>query len=396
MITKSSTHILKYQNTNKTNILNTIFDDFYETTKVYIDLILTNKLSLEKNLSSKDLPSICFKHSQWKQIAYKTASEAIRAELPKIKNRVYKKYKDIYYKCKKKNIHLKFLNTRFSELNINYLKRVKINLSNVSINIDSRLFDIKNGNSFNEFIKIRSPYFYDHKKIAIPIYIPIKHHKHSLKFKDWKRKNTVKLIKKPNGQMFISFIYETEEAAPKSNTNKIIGVDIGVKKLISTSSGEVFGIDLNELYKKISRKKRGSNKYKKSIIHKKNEINRITNQFLETCDFDAIVVERLKNVKHKSKFSKKINNVIQYWNYRAVLNKLKISSKEEGFLFVEVDPSYTSQTCSNCGIINKDNRNGETYSCSTCSIEIDADINAAINIRRRGVYNLSSKRNSNL
>jgi len=56
----------------------------------------------------------------------------------------------------------------------------------------------------------------------------------------------------------------------------------------------------------------------------------------------------------------------------------------------KVSPSYTSQTCSNCGSINKNNRKGEIYYCDSCGIIIDADYNASINILHRGVYNPSN------
>lgn len=64
-----------------------------------------------------------------------------------------------------------------------------------------------------------------------------------------------------------------------------------------------------------------------------------------------------------------------------------------GVHLIKVNPAYTSQTCSNCGTVDKNSRNGEKYLCQHCKYEIDADINAAINIYNRGVYSLSSSKN---
>ena len=36
--------------------------------------------------------------------------------------------------------------------------------------------------------------------------------------------------------------------------------------------------------------------------------------------------------------------------------------------------------------VNKSSRQGEVYHCKTCGAEMDADINAAINILHLGVY----------
>jgi len=69
-------------------------------------------------------------------------------------------------------------------------------------------------------------------------------------------------------------------------------------------------------------------------------------------------------------------------------------SEEECFYLKLVNPAYTSQTCSNCGELDKSNRKGEIYKCKGCGLEIDADLNAAINILHRGDYNLSTTKNS--
>ena len=55
--------------------------------------------------------------------------------------------------------------------------------------------------------------------------------------------------------------------------------------------------------------------------------------------------------------------MIQYWSYRQVLDKLYQLSEIEGFEIHLVDPAYTSQTCSNCGVIDKSNRKSEVYQC---------------------------------
>ena len=111
----------------------------------------------------------------------------------------------------------------------------------------------------------------------------------------------------------------------------------------------------------------------------------IVNKFINFYKDTDIVCEDLKRVKHASKLYKSINNKLQYWSYRQVLDKLNQLSEIEGFKLIKVDPAYTSQTCSKCGTILKSNRNGEFYNCS-CGLIIDADTNAAINILHRGAY----------
>ena len=95
--------------------------------------------------------------------------------------------------------------------------------------------------------------------------------------------------------------------------------------------------------------------------------------------------------KRLIKRSKEFNNKLQRWSYPKLLTALERHSEVEGFELIKVNPAYTSQTCSRCGVVKKENRNGESYSCS-CGLKMDADLNASINILRRGVYSPPSSK----
>ena len=73
-------------------------------------------------------------------------------------------------------------------------------------------------------------------------------------------------------------------------------------------------------------------------------------------------------------------NKLQYWTYSLVISRLKNLCEENGIHLHYVEPAYTSQTCSNCGCVDKKSRDGEIYHCQHCGFIIDADYNASINI----------------
>ena len=308
-----------------------------------------------------------------------------------LRNRVFNRYKRAFAYCLKNNKFKNFTDKHFHELNINYLKRLRFDLKNISIMLNENLFDIEKCNvgEFDEFVRVFTPMFKEGKKRAKTICLPVKHHKHSLKFKNWNRKKSVQL-QRIDGKYFLNFIYEKSDVEKKDNKNKI-GIDLGYHKLIADSDGKFYGKELTDVYKKLAKKKRGSKKYQKLLKFKENEVNRLTKKFVEEHPNCDIVCENLKNVKHKSSFYKSINNKLQYWSYRQVIDKLESLSESEGFTLIKVDPSYTSQTCSKCGAVIKANRDGEHYHCS-CGLDIDADTNAAINILRRGAYCPSSQK----
>ena len=384
-----SKHSLKFSNEEKIQKLDKFFELYKFTLIDYINQIKQSKLPLKTMLTTSACPNSAIIHSRYKQLAYKQASEIIRSNLTLIQKRVYKKYKKLYYKCNKLNKHKSFTDKHFKELNINYLKRININLKNLSITLNKDLFNIQEGNCFDEFVKVFLPWFKEGKKRAETINLPIKQHKHSLKFKNnnWLRKSSVQLEIK-EGKYYLNIFWEKESV--KQTNKQFVGIDQGYNKLISDSNGVHWGKDLKDIYIKLTQKKRGSKNYKQLLTYKRNKINEVVNKFVNTYKDTDIVCEDLKRVKHASKLYKKTNNKLQYWSYKQVLDKLNSLSELKGFKLIKVEPAYTSQTCSNCGQIIKANRQGELYNCS-CGLLIDADINAAINILHRGAYSPSNQ-----
>lgn len=391
---RASKHILKYANSSKIKELDRLFDDYAHDLQLYVNNIISGKLPFKKFMSIINIDGAIITHSQWKQIIYKNAYELVKSNITLQSKRRYNRYKKVYSYFKKQNKFEFFTSKKFSELKLNsLLSKVKIDIKNISIAIDSRRLTYSNDTlHFNEFIGLKLPYFKENRKISKQINLPIKWHKHSLKYINWKRKNTI-LLNKINGNYYINFIYEGYPDMVSNNSTNAIGIDIGYKKLISDSNGNFYGTDLEMLYNKIARKQRGSKNYKQSLTHKKNKINEVVNEFMnKNTDIKYLIVEDLKSVKNKNKFNKKFNNKIQYWSYKQVLDKLKLVSEERDIILEKVSPFYTSQMCSKCGIIDKDQRIGEIYQC-ICGNIIDADYNASINILHRGSYSTSNTKN---
>lgn len=255
-----------------------------------------------------------------------------------------------------------------------------------SINLDARFVDVEfnNENSFDIWIHLAS------LGNKIRLNIPSKKHKIFTKYQDWNRLGFVRLMKLSNGY-FMDFIFEKkDEKDIQHSESNAVGIDIGYKKLISSSSGNIYGQNLESTYNKISRKKRGSKAYQRALCQRTNETNKTINEFINQEQPSILVVEDLKNVKHKSKLNHKFMNKLQYWTYSRTLNRLQNITEQRGIKMVKVSPAYTSQQCSHCGAIDKSNRQGEEFLCTACGYEDDADLNASLNILQRGSYSPSS------
>lgn len=82
----------------------------------------------------------------------------------------------------------------------------------------------------------------------------------------------------------------------------------------------------------------------------------------------------------------KDNMFLKNWTYFDLQTKIKYKAKEKGIKLELIDPKYTSQRCSKCGYIHKDNReNQKTFKCKECGFSANADYNAAKNIATKDI-----------
>jgi len=85
---------------------------------------------------------------------------------------------------------------------------------------------------------------------------------------------------------------------------------------------------------------------------------------------------------------KAVRRRLSLWQRREIRRAVEHKAQEAGLLVVEVDPHYTSQLCSQCGL--RGSRKRHRFSCPACGFTAHADVNAAVNIRLR--YTVSRDR----
>ncbi|MDH7478465.1 MAG: transposase, partial [Syntrophomonadaceae bacterium] len=213
-------------------------------------------------------------------------------------------------------------------------------------------------------------------------------------------KGTIKTltIKRELGKWYACFSVD-EPLLPCPRTGKEIGIDVGLKVFARLSDGKEIEnprcllrseSKLKYEQRKLSRRHKGSNarrkqRYRLARLHK-----RIANQrrdFLHqesrklVQNYDVLVFEdiRVKNLLPNHHLAKSIADAswgkfIQYVSYKA---------ESAGKKVVLVNPRNTSQTCSNCGLLVNKSLSQRIHKC-TGGLEIDRDLNAAINILRLG------------
>ena len=78
------------------------------------------------------------------------------------------------------------------------------------------------------------------------------------------------------------------------------------------------------------------------------------------------------------------NKKLHGWEFDRFTRLLEYKAEEHGILVDRVDEANTSKTCSCCGKISDANRvERGLYVCSSCGTTMNADVNGAVNIRRK-------------
>ena len=201
-----------------------------------------------------------------------------------------------------------------------------------------------------------------------------------------------------------------------------VGLDMGIAYFCVSSQGEYtanprhfakYERQLRVGNRALARKKKGSanwykQKAKLSRLHAK--IGRVRKDFLHQQSWKVVqengfvAVEDLKRgrpaVKNmvrrdagRSRLAKHISDA--GWSiFRNQPPGGPVSYKSDwyGRTLIAVDPKYTSQTCSECGHKEKENRQSQAkFACLSCGVEQNADVNAAKNILARAIASVSQR-----
>ena len=210
---------------------------------------------------------------------------------------------------------------------------------------------------------------------------------------------------------FGHFVFDLGREILKKSGN-VVGIDRGLVNVVSTSEGELYNskkIKCNQrkflfLRKRLSVKgTRSSKRLEKKISGKEKRFNREQNHILskklsEQKNVKIYVLENLHGIRKQKSKGRKFNKMLSSWTFSQLEMFVTYKCLAKGILVIKVDPKYTSQRCSNCGAIHKENRCRGKFKCIECGFKYHSDINAAKNIRDRLITNwenpISSKKSS--
>ncbi len=118
-----------------------------------------------------------------------------------------------------------------------------------------------------------------------------------------------------------------------------------------------------------------------------NENHRITREIVDIVAKvgGVIHIERLTGIRERCKATAKVNRMIASWPFAQFGQFLRYRAAMVGVPVIEEDPRHTSQRCSKCGHTERANRSSrDCFKCKACKYELNADLNAAINLAAKG------------
>ena len=190
----------------------------------------------------------------------------------------------------------------------------------------------------------------------------------------------------------------------KKKVEKIVAIDIGVKRGITAFDGENIYMypntiieKYNDISKRISllqeiaikRNHRYTTKQITSLYHKRKSIvqnynKNIISWFQKDVNPDKIFVGDVKHIRENNDNGRKSNRMIHnLWSFDNYYKRQQCKAENTGTTLELVDESYTSVTCPICG--EKNTSKDRKYDCKYCSYHQDRDVVGAINIYKRYV-----------
>jgi transposase, IS605 orfB family len=231
-----------------------------------------------------------------------------------------------------------------------------------------------------------------------PIYLPLNRNPYLDECLTKGEKKPFVQLRLDGKKCVISAIVEYDKA-PLRSSDSSLGLDFGMVSMFTTSDGEQHGLtsfiklkiwdeELVVLTKELQKQgvKFTSNVRYVQLQNRiksyfKNEICRILNKLAKK-NVGVFVVEQLDF--RAFGLSRRMNRLIGRTYCSIVKAKLARLEEQFGIQIVSVNPAYTSQECSRCHYVSKNNRKSQKqFICEHCHLHCNADVNAGRVIDQR-------------
>lgn len=221
-------------------------------------------------------------------------------------------------------------------------------------------------------------------------------------------------IKREASGWYVCLVCEVEVQeygeVPLSESNTI-GIDLGLIDFYTDSNGK--SVSVPKYYRKAqkrlakaerqkSRKQKGSNRRKRQVrkiakLHekvanqRKDFLHKHSTQLIR--ENQAVIIENLniQGMVKNRRLAKSVSDI----GWGMFVNMLEYKAKWASKTVYKVDRFFpSSKTCNGCGTINQLSLSDRVFVCCGCGEQVARDLNAAKNIKTKGLLDLSSEGHS--
>lgn len=206
-----------------------------------------------------------------------------------------------------------------------------------------------------------------------------------------------------DGAFYLFTTCDVEEPEP-IDVEGFLGIDMGIVNIVADSDGNTYsGGQVNGLRRRHRRtRKRLQSKGTKSANRLLKKRRRTERRFAKDVNHTiskrivavaqgterGIAVENLNGIRERVTARRSQRATLHSWSFGQLRQFIEYKSRLAGVPVVAVDPRYTSQTCPECGYIDKRNRQSQSlFQCVSCGLAGPADTIAAVNIGCRAAVN---------
>jgi putative transposase len=207
------------------------------------------------------------------------------------------------------------------------------------------------------------------------------------------------------------FLYVTIDVGdvPEGDPTEYLGVDLGRRNIAADSDGETFcgahNASLRNRHARLRRKlqKKGTQSAKRLLRRRRlkearfaaNMNHRISKAIVRKAKDTGrgVGMEDLTHMRERTTVRHSQRRAHHSWAFAQLRSFVTYKAVLQGVPLVCVDPKYTSQTCPQCGAIDRRNRpTRDKFACISCGFSGPADTTAARNIARRAERNAAERR----
>lgn len=207
------------------------------------------------------------------------------------------------------------------------------------------------------------------------------------------------LSKTRQGEYYINIVVEIP-TQPTGKTPKVLGVDLGIRDIATTSTGKAWNgkqlRETRESYARLrasiqSKRSKASKRLLRRLSGRERRFQAWINHNIgkqlvkDASELKAVIAfEDLTGIRQRAKVRQSQKREHNSWAFYQLRIFTEYKAAMKGIPIVLVDPRYTSKTCHCCKVIG--NRDGKVFRCLNlnCGWIGDSDHNGALNISALG------------